>query len=167
MFWILILGISTGMRTMTAMAVLCWFMWLALLPVTSLNYWTANAIAAMVFTVFALGEYYVDTLAKTPSRKSLGPLLARVVFGVLVGVLVISSFEEPLAGGVILGVGGVLIGAFGGYSVRMYLARLVGRDFPIAVGESALALALSVVALHFIGIDIVRQAHEAMLKISF
>jgi len=163
MLWIIVLGVATGMRTFTAMAVLCWFMWLARLPVTGFNAWTASVVSVLIFTVLALGEYYGDTLPRTPSRKSPLGLLARLIFGAGVGALVASSFIEPLAGGILLGVIGALIGTYGGYSARMYLAGRVGRDFPVAVGESATAVLLSVVAMHFVCVDIVLQAHSAML----
>ena len=148
---------------MTPMAVLCWFMWFAAMPVTRLNFWTANVFSALVFTVFALGEYYGDTLARTPSRKSAGPLIARVVFAVLVAVLVDSSWGEPIAGGVILALIGVMIGAFGGYRLRMYFAGRVGSDFPVAVSESALALGMAVLAMWRISADMAVQQHEAMV----
>ena len=165
MVWILLLGIATGMRTFTPIAVLCWFMWFATLPVTELNFWTANVFAVGVFTLLALGEYYIDTLPRTPSRKSAGPLIARLVFGSLVGALVSSSFMNPLAGGILLGITGVLIGAFLGYRVRMYVAGLLNNDLPVAVCESALALGMSVAALVRIRVDILRQAHQAVVQV--
>jgi len=165
MLWIIVLGVATGMRTFTAMAVLCWFMWFARLPVTGLNTWTASVVSVLIFTLLALGEYYGDTLPRTPSRKSPLGLLFRLVFGAGVGALVASSMLEPVAGGVILGAIGALIGTYGGYSARMYLAGRVGRDFPVAVSESALAVVLSVVAMHFVCIDIAMLGHEALLRI--
>jgi uncharacterized membrane protein len=163
MDWILFLGVATGMRCMTPMAVVCWFMYFAILPVTRLNFWTASIASALVFTALALGEFYGDTLPKTRSRKSLGPLLARLVFGAGVGILVTSSFGEPLAGGFLLGITGALIGTYGGYWARMYLARKMGNDLPIAAFESVLAVAIGVAAMHHICDDWVRQQHEASL----
>ena len=164
MVWILLLGIATGMRTFTPIAVLCWFMWFATLPVTELNFWTANVFAVGVFTLLALGEYYIDTLPRTPSRKSAGPLIARLVFGSLVGALVSSSFMNPLAGGILLGIAGVLIGAFLGYRVRMYVAGLLNNDLPVAVCESLLALGISALAVQQLGVEFVSQQHEALLR---
>lgn len=165
MVWILLLGIATGMRTMTPIAVLCWFMWFATLPVTGFNFWTANIFAVSVFTLLALGEYYVDTLSKTPSRKSTGPLVARLVFGALVGSLVSSSFMNPLAGGILLGAAGALIGTFGGYRVRMSLARWLNNDLPVAVCESLLAVGISAFAMQRLGAEFVLQQHEALLRL--
>lgn len=163
MDWVLFLGVATGMRCMTPMAVLCWFMYFAALPVSRLNFWTASVVSVLIFTVLALGEFYGDTLPKTPSRKSPGPLVARLVFGAGIGMLVVSSFGKPLAGGFLLGVAGALIGTYGGYWARMRFAGLMGNDLPVAVFESVLAVAISVAAMHHICADWVRQQHEASI----
>ena len=159
--WMLVLGIATGMRTMTPMAVLCWFMWLGLVPMAAgahWIFWTANIISAIVFTVFALGEYFGDTLARTPDRRSLGPLLARVVFAALVCAILAAANLEPVAGGVLFGAIGALIGTFGGYALRKSFATRVGNDLPVALGESLFALVISVGAMHMIAADMARQA---------
>jgi len=163
MLWIIVLGVATGMRTFTAITVLYWFMWFARLPVTGFNAWTATLVSVLIFTALALGEFYGDTLPRMGSRKSPLGLLFRLVFASGVGALVASSFLEPLAGGVILGALGALIGTYGGYSARMYLAGRVGRDFPVAVGESALAVLLSVFAMYCVGLAIAAQGHDVML----
>jgi uncharacterized membrane protein len=134
---------TVGMRTLTAMAVLCWFAWLQLLPQAGWGFWTGYLVTAIVFTVLAVGEYVGDTLPTTPSRTD--PLLvaARVGFGALVGGLAANGIVEPIAGGVMFGVVGALIGTYGGYRVRMYWAKSLGRDLPAALGESAIALTLA------------------------
>jgi uncharacterized membrane protein len=98
----------------------------------------------IVFTLCALGEYVVDTLPSTPSRTTPGPLIARIVFGGLVGALAAHAVIEPAAGGVIFGVIGALIGAFGGVRVRMYWSQALGKDLPVALTESGIALGLAV-----------------------
>jgi uncharacterized membrane protein len=144
--WIVLLGMTVGMRTMTAMAVLCWFAWSRLLPQDGWAFWTAYLVTAIVFTVMALGEYVGDTLPRTPSRTD--PLLvgARLSFGALVGALAAHGIVEPVLGGILFGVIGALIGTYGGVRVRMYGARAVGRDLPVALMESGTALALALFA---------------------
>jgi uncharacterized membrane protein len=155
MFWTILLGIATGMRTMTAIAVVCWAAYMGYLPVEGTwAAWTANIVSPIVFTVLALGEYVGDTLPRTPSRTALFPLTARLCFGVLVGVLIATALEQPKAGGVLLGAIGALIGTYGGHRVRAFGARVVGRDLPVALGESALAVAFSVLAVAHIRIQI-------------
>ena len=138
-----VLGITVGMRTMTAMAVFCWFAWSRMLPQTGWSFWTGYLVTAIVFTVLAVGEYIGDTLPTTPSRAAPGPAIARVVFGGLVGGLAAHGILEPTAGGVIFGVVGALIGTFGGVRLRLAGAKAVGKDLPVALFESALALGIS------------------------
>jgi uncharacterized membrane protein len=135
---------TVGLRSMTAIAVLCWFSRLQLLPQSGWANWTGYLVVVLVFTVFAVGEYVVDTLPNTPSRTAPVGLGARVVFGALAGGLAAHGVFEPTAGGVLFGVIGALVGTYGGHRVRMYWAKALGRDLPVALGESALALALAV-----------------------
>jgi uncharacterized membrane protein len=140
----ILLGVTAGMRTMTAIAVLCWFAWRAALPQTGWAFWTAYLVSVVIFTFCALGEYIGDTLPKTPSRTD--PLLVggRVAFGALVGALAAHGIMEPALGGALFGVLGALIGTYGGYRVRMAGAKAVGRDLPVALAESALALGIAI-----------------------
>jgi uncharacterized membrane protein len=144
MLFMVLIGISTGMRTMTATAVLCWFAYLQLLPQRGWTGWTGMLVSVILFTVFALGEYVGDTLPQTPNRTAPGPLVARLVFGAFAGILVARGTLEPDAGGVVFGIIGVLIGAYGGVKLRLYLAKKLGRDLPVAILESLAALGIAV-----------------------
>jgi uncharacterized membrane protein len=135
---------TVGLRSMTAMAVLCWFAWLQLLPQHGWAFWVGSLVSLIVFTLAALGEYVADTLPSTPSRTAPVGLTVRIVFGGLVGALAAHAVIEPVAGGAIFGLVGALIGAFGGVRVRTYWAKAVGKDLPVALLESAFALALAV-----------------------
>jgi uncharacterized membrane protein len=164
MFWIICLGIATGMRTMTGIAVVCWAAYFGWLPVQGTwAFWTAKLVSVIVFTVFALGEYVVDTLPTTPSRTAPFPLTARLSFGILVCVVMATVLVQPKAGGVILGVLGALIGAYGGRRVRALGARLVGRDLPVALVESGLALGLSVLTAWSIHAQILGYTDPALV----
>jgi uncharacterized membrane protein len=167
MIWYVLLGISTGMRTMTAMAVLCWFAWLRLVPQDGWAFWAGNLVSAIVFTLLALGEYVGDTLPFTP-RRTLPPLLlGRVVFASLAGALAAHATVEPLAGGIVFGALGSLIGAFGGYRLRMFGARLIGRDLPVALGESALALGFALYAAFKLHSDLLSQTVQGIIAARF
>jgi uncharacterized membrane protein len=165
MYWLIGLGIATGMRTMTPMAVVCWCAYLGLLPQTGWSFWAGNLITVIVFTLLALGEYVGDTLPMTPNRTAPGPLAARIVFGGLTGALVAHATMPPVAGGVVFGVIGALIGAFGGIRIRLWVSRRVGRDLPVALTESAIALALALgAASAFHGYWMVMQADRMQLQ---
>jgi uncharacterized membrane protein len=144
-----LLGVVTGMRSMTALAVLCWFAHSGDLPLDGTwASWAAKLATAILFTVLALGEFVVDKLPKTPNRTALGPLLARVVIGGLVGAIVAAGLDGSGVEAVILGVGGALIGTFGGFLVRREIVlRLGGKDWPVALVEDASAVLCAVLAM--------------------
>jgi len=144
-----LLGLVTGMRSMTAMAVLCWFAYKGDLSLDGTwAFWAAKLTTAIIFSVLALAEYVADKLPKTPNRTAIGPLLARVVLGGLVGAIVAAGLNGSEFEGVILGVGGALIGTFGGYLVRRELVlRFGSKDWPVALIEDASAILCAVLAM--------------------
>ena len=152
MTWLIaipLLGLVTGMRTLTAMMVLCWFAHGGYLPVDETwAFWAGKLVTAVVFTVLAIGEYIVDKLPKTPDRTSPGPLIARLVFAGLVGAIVAAGLNGSGIEGVILCVGGALVGAFAGFLIRRELVlRLKSKDWPVAVVEDVSAVLGAVLAM--------------------
>ncbi|WP_433967244.1 DUF4126 domain-containing protein [Tunturiibacter gelidiferens] len=119
MTWLIaipLLGFVTGLRTMTPMAVLCWFAYAGHLPVDdSWAAWSGKLLTAIAFTVLALGEYVADKLPRTPNRTSPFPLTARLVLAGLVGAIVAAGLNGSGVEGVILCVLGALIGAFASF----------------------------------------------------
>ncbi|MBB5057216.1 putative membrane protein [Granulicella aggregans] len=161
--WVLaipLLGVMTGLRTMTPIAVMCWFAYLGQagsqdqgdLPVAGTwAFWTAKLATVVIFTLFALGEYVGDKLPKTPNRIAPGPLGARIIFGGLVGAIAATAMEGSVIEGVILGSLGALVGAFVGYHVRKHVVEQSGRpDWNVALLEDVSALLLSILALGII-----------------
>lgn len=159
---VLLLGVVTGMRSMTAIAALSWAVWLGLVPEQGWATWVAHLVVVIFLTVCALSEYVVDTLPKTPRRTEFGPAVLRVIVGALVGAMAAVAINEPLAGGIIFGAGGAVIGTWGGFFVRMTVARIFRRDLPAALLETASALALVILALvrlhHGIVLDLQKAA---------
>ncbi len=152
MTWLIaipLLGVVTGMRTMTAMAALCWFAYRGDLPLEDTwAFWAGKLVTAIIFSVLALGEYVVDKLPKTPNRTAPPLLLARVLMGGLVGAIVAAGLNGSEFEGVILGVGGALIGTFGGFLVRREIVlRLGSKDWPVALIEDASAILCAVLAM--------------------
>jgi len=150
--WILaipLLGAATGMRTFTPMAVICWFAYTGYLPVDGTwAFWVAKLVTAIVFTVLALCELVGDKLPRMSDRTSTGPLLARLVFGGVVGGIIAAGLNGSEFEGVVLGVGGALVGAFGGYLIRREIVERSGsKDWPVAAAEDLIAVGFAVVAM--------------------
>jgi uncharacterized membrane protein len=147
-----LLGMTTGLRSMTPMAVLCWFAHLEYLPVDGTwAAWTAKLGVAIVFTVLAVGELIADKLPRTPNRTAPGPLLARLVLGGLAGSIAATAMDGPGIEGVLLGVLGAVLGAFAGFMIRRDLVqKLDCPDWPVAVAEDLFTIAAAGFALHVI-----------------
>jgi len=144
-----LLGVVTGLRSMTPMAVLCWFAYLGHLPVEGTwAFWTAKLPTAIVFTLLAAGEYMGDKLPAMPNRISPAPLIARLVLGGFIGAIVAVGLDGPGFEGGFLGVAGALVGAFGGFLIRREIVQRRGsKDWPVALVEDAIALGCAVLAM--------------------
>jgi uncharacterized membrane protein len=152
MTWLLaipLLGLVTGLRSMTPMAVLCWFAYLGNLPVEGTwASWTAKLTTVIIFTVLAIAEFIADKLPKTPNRTSPGPLAVRLVVGGLVGAIAAAGLDGSGVEGVILGVLGALIGTFAGFLIRREIVvRLVAKDWHVALIEDASAVVCAILAM--------------------
>ena len=136
------IGAIAGLRTFTAPTVVSWaarLNWLNLQDT-----WLAflgYAATPYVLTLIALAEIVNDKLPKTPSRKTPGPFIARIVFGGFSGAaLCAGSHQSPVAGALLGGLGAVA-GTFGGYEFRTRLVKaLKVPDYVIALVEDALAV---------------------------
>jgi len=149
--WLLLLGVCNGSRTMTPIAVLCWFAYLHHIALTGWRGFAANLVSVAVFSLAALGEYVGDKLPSTPNRTDAGPLGARIVFASLCAVLLSQALSLPVAAAVTSAIVGALIGAFGGYYARTRSVAAIGcADWNVAVVEDALVLGGSVLAMTFL-----------------
>ena len=152
MTWLIaipLLGVVTGMRSMTAMAVLCWFAYRGDLSLDDTwAAWAGKLVTAIIFTVLAVAELVADKLPKTPNRTAPGPLIARVLIGGLVGSIVAAGLNGSEFEGVILCVGGALVGAFGGFLIRREIVlQLHSKDWPVALVEDISAILCAVLAM--------------------
>ena len=146
-----VLGFATGMRTMTPIAVLCWFAHFHYLAVGGTwGAWAGSLAAAVVFSVFAAGEWVGDKLPQTPNRTDAFPLIARLAFGGLVGALASAGVKGPALEGILLGMLGAAMGTFAGFMLRRFFAEQCGRDLPVAIAEDGIALLFAVLSLHMI-----------------
>jgi uncharacterized membrane protein len=155
MSWLLaipLLGAATGLRSLTPMAVLCWFAYLGYLPVDGTwAGWTARLWVAIVFTLLAAGECAADKTSWIPDRTSPGPLLTRLVLGGLAGSIAATAMNGPGIEGVLLGVVGAALGTFVGFMMRRDLVqKLEVGDWPVAFGEDLFAIILAAFSMHVI-----------------
>ena len=138
-------GFSSGLRTFTAPAVVCWAAHLGRINLhgSSLAFLGSTA-ALVVFTVLALSEYVFDLLPKAPNRTDPGSLIARIVSGGLCGASLYVSAGQAWAVGAFLGAIGAVIGAFAGFHARKKLVEaLKVKDAMIAIPEDLVAIALA------------------------
>ena len=92
-FYVLLLalgiGVIAGLRTFTAPAVVAWA---AVLHWINLNgtwaSWVGNIITAIVFTLLAIGELFLDQQPKTPPRTAPPAFIGRILFGGFAGAVV-------------------------------------------------------------------------------
>jgi uncharacterized membrane protein len=152
MFAIPLLGVTTGLRSMTPMAVLCWFAFFGYLPVSGTwAEWSASPWVAIIWTLLAVFELVADKLPDMPDRTSKWPLLWRLLMGGLAGAIAATALAGPEIEGVLLALIGTLLGAFGGYMIRRDLVQQVGfTDWHIAVVEDVFTIAAAGFALHVI-----------------
>ena len=147
-----LLGLTTGLRAMTPIAVLCWFAYLGKLPVQGTwASWTAHLVTVIVFTACALGEIVNDKLARTGNRTAPAPLVTRIVLGGLVGSIAATAMRGPGLEGVLLGSVGAALGTFAGFMIRRDLVQRLGcADWLIAVAEDFFAVFCAVFAMHVV-----------------
>jgi len=140
------IGILTGLRTLTPMAVLCWITVLGRFRAgAGWMSFPASRISVGIFSVLALGELIGDKLPNTPSRTKAPGLIARIVFGALTAGIVASAAGIAVDIGALIGVIGAIAGTFTGWFVRTRAVRLLKcPDLPIALIEDAIAVGGSI-----------------------
>jgi uncharacterized membrane protein len=138
----LLIGVVSGLRSLTAPAVVAWGAhrnWLNLHS-TALSFMASTA-AVVIFTLLALVELVADKLPSTPSRTKPVGLIARIVLGGLSGAGVAVSGAQSIVLGAVLGAVGGVAGAFAGYQVRTRLVKaLEVPDLVVALLEDAVAI---------------------------
>lgn len=138
-----LLGVSTGLRSFTPLAVAAWFAKSGKLPVTGTwASWIRHPAAVGILTAAAAGEYIGDKLPSTPNRTAPVPLIGRLTLGGVVGAVVATAFKRPLLGGIALGALGAAAGTYGGFYLRKGLTKGSGLpDLPVAMaGDSVAAI---------------------------
>ena len=136
-----LIGVVTGLRSITAPAAVSWAARLGWLHLE--NTWLAFlgfAATPYIISVLAIGELIADKLPKTPSRKTPGPFIFRIVSGAICGGA-LGANNDALVVGMVAGALGAVAGTLGGYEFRARLVRAIGgKDLPIALLEDVIAV---------------------------
>lgn len=150
LFHSFIIGAVSGLRSMTAPAIISWAAhlgWLNLTntPLAFLGYTATPYIASLL----AIGELVVDKLPTTPSRKAPPAFIARIVMGTFSGYALALGLGQSGPIGAVLGCIGAIAGTLGGYEARTRLVRgLKTPDIVIALLEDILAIAVGLFVVH-------------------
>jgi len=152
LFAIPLLGFITGMRTMTPLAVISWFAWLHLLPVSDdWCSWCAKLPVVIAFTLLAAAEYIADKLGYSPRPTRPSILSLRIFLGGLVGAIVAAGLDASGIEGTILGVLGAIVGAFCGYELRHQLTHRLGcKTWHVTVTEDIFAVSFAILCMGII-----------------
>jgi uncharacterized membrane protein len=141
-FFALLIGVVSGLRTLTAPAAISWAAYLGWLHLkgSPLGFLEAG-VTPYIFTLLAIVELIFDKLPQTPSRKTPPGFIARIVGGAFCGAAIGMGGGGAWIVGLIAGAVGAVIGTLGGYELRVRLVKAVGgRDLPIALLEDLCAV---------------------------
>ena len=136
------IGVVTGLRCMTAPAVVAWAAHLGWIHLSGSPLAFMGSVWAVgIFTLGALGEFVGDQLPTTPARTAALGLTARIVVGLLTGACLAVAGGVSYWLGAVIGVIGAIAGSFGGYQARVRLVRgLHVPDAAIAIPEDLVAI---------------------------
>ncbi len=139
---IIAIGVLSGLRALSPIAVVCWFAFLHRLPLTGWASFVGSKVAVGLFSLGAVGELISDKLPKTPSRLKQPGFSIRIVMGGLCGLVLASAASFSLVGGVLLGAIGAVAGSYLGYFARSRITGNLGLpDLPVALVEDIICIA--------------------------
>ncbi len=146
-----IIGVVSGLRALTGLAVLSWAARLHRIHLEGTMFaFLGYAATPYIFTLMAIGELINDKLPKTPSRTLPAPFIARLLTGAFCGA-VVGVTGNILILGLLAGVLGGAVVTLGGAKVRGLLAKTLGSDLPAALLEDCVAIVLAVVVAYYAG----------------
>jgi uncharacterized membrane protein len=137
----LLFGVSAGLRSMTAPALLA----LAEQEKGADRHWLlADPRTGRVLSTMAVGEMIFDKLPFAPNRIAPAGLSARLLSGAMCGAAVA---REDETGGALLGIAGALVSSFAGFAIRKGARRVSGLpNLLVALVEDGLAVGIGLAA---------------------
>ena len=138
------IGVTAGLRTMTAPAVVAWAAHLGWIHLSgSPLAFMGSVWAVALWTFLALAEAVVDQLPSTAARTTAAPLITRIIMGMLTGACLGAGEGALLSVAALLGAIGAVAGTFGGYQASVRLVRLLHvPDAAVAIPEDLVAVGL-------------------------
>ena len=106
--------------------------------------WLASERVAAGLALAAAGELAGDKLPVVPPRTDAVPLSGRVGSGAIVGAAVAASRQESVWPALVVGAAAAGASSFVMMRLRGTLAEALGADWPVAIVEDALAVAIAV-----------------------
>jgi len=135
------IGMLSGLRALSPIAVLCWLAMLHRLPLTGWVSFVGSKVAVGLFSLGAVGELISDKLPKTPSRLKQPGFSIRIVTGAFCGLILATAASFSLIGGAVLGAIGAVAGSYLGYFVRSRTTAKFGLpDLPVALVEDVICI---------------------------
>jgi uncharacterized membrane protein len=135
------IGMLTGLRGLSPIAVISWLAAFHRLPLTGWVSYIGSKVAVVLFSLGAVGELISDKLPKTPSRLKNPGFSVRIVMGGLCGLILATAGSFSLIGGALLGAIGAVAGTYLGYFARTRITAKSGMpDLPVALVEDAICI---------------------------
>lgn len=143
-----ILGLVTGIRSTSPLALLSWISPASDEDALTVDQLLKSPTGRAATAIAALGEIVADKLPVIPSRTNPVVLLGRVMIGGVAGMILCQRLHQPLVLGVISGATGAGIGSFASTSSRAWLSRTTGTPQALWGGvEDIVALGLGSLAV--------------------
>ena len=93
------IGMLSGLRALSPIAVVCWLAMLHRLSLTGWVSFVGSKVAVGLFSLGAVGELISDKLPKTPSRLKQPGFSIRIVMGAFCGLILATAASFSIAGG--------------------------------------------------------------------
>jgi uncharacterized membrane protein len=137
-----LIGVVSGLRALTAPAVVAWAAHLGWLNLTNTRLaFMGSMLSVIIFSFLAVLELVADQIPNTPARTKPPGLIARILLGGLSGSALALAGAQSLMPGALLGAAGGIAGAFSGYQARTRLVKALNvPDLVIALLEDAVAI---------------------------
>ena len=150
MIYVLLLGIgvAAGHRAgiaIAAVAIGAWLNWIDLSPTRAS--FLGTIVAVVLLVLLAIAEAWRDKQPGTGSRLEIPSLVVRAGAGALSGV-VLGLPSGNLVAGIVLGGIGAIAGAYEGFYVRRFMAKVLGRDPCAALLEDLITAMIALLVVY-------------------